>query len=343
MGNPLVTVVLPIYGVEKYLDRCVSSVVNQTYDHLEILLVDDGSPDNCPQMCDQWAHRDCRIRVIHKENQGLGMARNTGIENATGEYICFFDSDDYIRQDSIELLVDKIQREQTELAVFGFFSVSNQGKIVSTFIPGVGDRTYRGESVLTEFLPDFTAPNPYKNEPRGMYMSACLVMYSMELVRRSQWRFVSERDIISEDVYSLMSLIRHVRSVTVLPEALYYICENGSSLSRSYRPERYQRIRHFYLKVMQLSRECGYNEDVLHRVSKPYIAFTIAALKQEATSSLPLSQRMAHIRQIVDDDLLQQVLLQNKNDVVSRTRWLMLLFMRWRAYWLVYLLLSVRS
>ena len=96
MSSPLVTIVVPIYNVEKYLTRCVDSIINQTYQNLEIILVDDGSPDNCPRICDEYAKKDHRIKVIHKINAGLGMARNTGIENATGKYICFFDSDDYI-------------------------------------------------------------------------------------------------------------------------------------------------------------------------------------------------------------------------------------------------------
>lgn len=102
MRKGVVSVVLPIYNVEKYLNRCVKSVVNQSYKSLEIILVDDGSPDNCPTLCEDWAKKDSRIKVVHKENAGLGYARNTGIENATGEYICFFDSDDYIALDAIE-------------------------------------------------------------------------------------------------------------------------------------------------------------------------------------------------------------------------------------------------
>lgn len=89
MKAGLVSIVLPIYNVEKYLDRCIESVINQTYRNLEILLVDDGSPDDCPQKCEEWAKKDGRIKVIHKANAGLGYARNTGIENASGEYICF--------------------------------------------------------------------------------------------------------------------------------------------------------------------------------------------------------------------------------------------------------------
>lgn len=97
-----VTVVIPIYNVEKYLNRCIESVAGQTYKNLEIILVDDESPDNCPRICEDWKNRDNRIKVIHKKNGGLGYARNIGIDCATGEYICFVDSDDYIAADMVE-------------------------------------------------------------------------------------------------------------------------------------------------------------------------------------------------------------------------------------------------
>ena len=110
MEKELISVVIPVYNVEKYLKRCVESVVNQTYKNLEIILVDDGSPDECPQICDKLSKEDERIKVIHKSNQGLGMARNTGIENATGKYICFFDSDDYVELTTIEKSYDSIKK-----------------------------------------------------------------------------------------------------------------------------------------------------------------------------------------------------------------------------------------
>ena len=101
---PKVSVIVPIYNVEKYLDRCVTSIVNQTLHDIEIILVDDGSPDNCPQMCDEWAERDSRIRVVHKKNEGLGYARNSGMDLARGEYIAFVDSDDYVNENTYKKL-----------------------------------------------------------------------------------------------------------------------------------------------------------------------------------------------------------------------------------------------
>ena len=101
----LVSVIIPIYNVELYLDRCIKSVVDQSYENIEIILVDDGSTDLCPQICDDWAEKDKKIRVIHKENGGLSDARNIGIETAQGAYLGFVDSDDVIDPDLIELLL----------------------------------------------------------------------------------------------------------------------------------------------------------------------------------------------------------------------------------------------
>lgn len=104
-----ISVIVPVYKVEPYLDQCVSSIVNQTYPNLEIILVDDGSPDNCPAMCDAWAEKDQRIRVIHQQNQGGGAARNAGLGIATGEYIAFVDSDDYLAMDMYQYLLEMLQ------------------------------------------------------------------------------------------------------------------------------------------------------------------------------------------------------------------------------------------
>ena len=113
--QPLISVIVPIYKVEKYLCKCVDSIINQTYNNLEIILVDDGSPDNCPKICDEYAKQDSRIKVIHKENGGLSDARNAGMKIAKGEYVSFIDSDDYISDDFIETLYTTMKTENSDI------------------------------------------------------------------------------------------------------------------------------------------------------------------------------------------------------------------------------------
>ena len=115
--KPLISVIIPVYNVERYLDECIKSIVNQTYENLEIILVDDGSPDNCPRMCDDWAKKDERIRVIHKENGGLASARNAGMNICTGEYISFVDSDDWMELNAYESLL-KYFDDKTDIVKF---------------------------------------------------------------------------------------------------------------------------------------------------------------------------------------------------------------------------------
>lgn len=122
--KPLISVIIPVYNVEKYLVRCVESVVNQTYKNLEIILVDDGSPDNCGQICDQLAKDECRIVVIHQKNMGLSSARNSGIKIAKGEYFTFVDSDDWILSSMVEDLYRIITESSSDMAICGLIKTS---------------------------------------------------------------------------------------------------------------------------------------------------------------------------------------------------------------------------
>lgn len=125
-NQPLVSVIVPVYKVEAYLDDCVKSIVEQTYNNLEIILVDDGSPDNCPKMCDEWAKRDTRIKVIHKQNGGLSDARNAGLDIATGDYITFVDSDDLVDVCMIDIMARKAEENHVDIVECNFIKFSDE-------------------------------------------------------------------------------------------------------------------------------------------------------------------------------------------------------------------------
>lgn len=343
MVNGLVTVVLPVYNVEKYLERCIVSVVNQTYENIEIILVDDGSTDGSAAICDSWTEKDGRIRVIHKQNQGLGMARNTGIENASGEYVCFFDSDDYVAPDTIEKSYRRAKEEKADIVLFGMNFADENGDLINSFVTPLGSVSYEKEAVLDFFLPEFIAPDPCGDGTKLFYMSPCLMLYSLETVRKAEWKFVSEREIISEDVYSLLGLFRFVEKVSVIPEAYYFYCRNGESLSRKYRKDRFQKLGHFYTETKKLCESIGYDEKIIHRVSKPYLSFVIGALKQESRAGSGLAENMARIKELVSDNTLQSVLQKNRKDKFSLSRKILFFAMRNKLYGLCFLLLRSRA
>lgn len=122
--NPLITIIVPVYKVEKYLNRCVESIVNQTYKNLEIILVDDGSPDNCPQICDSWAKQDERIKVIHKENSGVFAARMEAVRILNGDYVTFIDSDDWVDPDLVEYLLKILIDNNAQISGIKFIDVN---------------------------------------------------------------------------------------------------------------------------------------------------------------------------------------------------------------------------
>lgn len=128
--QPKVSIIVPCYSVEQYLDRCVESLVGQTLLNIEIILVDDLSPDRTPEMCDEWAKKDSRIRVVHKvQNGGLGLACNTGIEVSTGEYIAFCDSDDYVDKDMYETMYNAAAKENVDVVFSGIKTVDQNGVV----------------------------------------------------------------------------------------------------------------------------------------------------------------------------------------------------------------------
>ena len=335
--NDIVSAIIPIYNVEKYLDRCIESVVNQTYCNLEIILVDDGSPDNCPQMCDEWAARDSRIKVIHKQNAGLGMARNTGIDHATGTYICFFDSDDYVEPELVEKAYHAAVEYDADMVCYGVNFVNAAGLKTWSLSP-VESRVYRGEEVLNDFLPKLVGDDPKTGEVFGFTMTAWSTMFSMRCIQRNGWRFVSEREIISEDFYSILKLCSDVEMVCSLSVPLYNYCQNDSSVSRVYRKDRFERVCHFYTEIRKVCDESGYNQQVAYRFGWVYLAAVMSVLKQEVACTKSVREKKESIKDMLCNEMLQQVLEETKNDKAGIQQRILFWAMRCRWAGMCYLL-----
>lgn len=127
--QPLISIIVPVYKTEKYLDKCLKSIVNQTYKNLEIILVDDGSPDKCPMICDEWAEKDDRIKVIHKENGGVSSARNAGLDLSSGDFIGFVDADDFVNENMYSCLIDDLIKHQSDISMCSINFLDENGNI----------------------------------------------------------------------------------------------------------------------------------------------------------------------------------------------------------------------
>ena len=150
--DELISIIIPVYKVEKYLEKCINSIIGQTYTNLQIILVDDGSPDNSGKICDKYAKKDSRVEVIHKSNGGLSEARNSGIERAKGKYIGFVDSDDYIKEDMYEVLYNLITRFQADVSICNLYDVVGDEKNIRNINEGI--KEYNRIDILKEVLMD---------------------------------------------------------------------------------------------------------------------------------------------------------------------------------------------
>ncbi len=151
----LVSVIVPVYKTEKYLDKCIESIVTQTYKNLEIILVEDGSPDSCPAICDEWAEKDNRIKVIHKENGGVSSARNIALDISSGDYIIFVDSDDYIDSDMIDIMVRKATEFSADIVSVGFMYENCEAQI-NNFDDS--QKIYKNNEIIYNFIKDDIRP-----------------------------------------------------------------------------------------------------------------------------------------------------------------------------------------
>lgn len=310
LSEDLISIIVPIYNVEQYLERCLKSIISQTYSRLEIILVDDGSTDRCPQICDEWALKDDRIKVIHKKNEGLGMARNSGLNEAGGKYICFCDSDDYIAENMVEKVYFQIIRYKADIVCFGFNSVNKEAAITAKRIPCPPKDIYSGDEVQKVFLPYLLSYNPADKSDWNLVMSMCGAMFKVNILKKYGWQCRSEREIISEDVYSLLELYRHVNRVTIVREALYYYCENSTSLTHTYQKDRYTRICHFYQLSLALCKRLNYTQEMEKRLNMTFMSYVIAAIKQIACSDEILTEKLIALRSIINDELLQQIIVK---------------------------------
>ena len=341
--NKLVSIVVPIYNVEKYLDRCISSIASQTYRNLEIILVDDGSPDNCPSICDEWAKKDSRIVVVHKENEGLGRARNTGIDNATGEYICFFDSDDYIEYDTIEACVKIASDNNADLVVFGHDDVTPDMKQIGVHIPKSPKNIFSGEEIKKELLPNSLYCNLQSGEDWNMVMSAWNKLYSMDVIRKNTWRFVSERDIISEDFYSLTELYGYLNCVCVIDKAFYHYVVNNSSLSRSYRTDRFEKIKSFYSAMVSLSEKMGVHDEIEQSINGVTFGITVGAMKQIVASDLSFKKRRSELRKVIKDEFLKKLVKSTDYSGAGLPKKLLYIATKYNMVLLCFLLIYLKN
>ena len=222
--SDLISVVVPIYNVEAYLSECVESIQRQTYQNIEIILVDDGSPDHCPEMCDQFAKKDSRIKVIHKKNGGLSDARNAGIEVANGDYLLFVDSDDYISNVMIERMHCRIIQDQSDMAICNFEYVDEKGESLGI------NKLVENVTVAEE---QFWREMNQTHEVYGNNYVFCVVAWNKLYARKLFKGVRYDVGKCHEDEFILHKLVSKCEKISLLSEKLYCYRQRAQSIMNS--------------------------------------------------------------------------------------------------------------
>lgn len=302
---PKVSIIVPCYNVEKYLDRCVNSLIHQTLTDVEIILVDDESPDSVPVMCDEYAKKDPRIKVVHKKNAGLGMACNSGIEIASGDYIAFCDSDDFVDLDCYESLYNKALSSNSDAVYSGIKRIDQDDNVTPMSVPKC-NKSYRGDD-LTEFMLGMIATTITDEQERARQMSAKIVLYSKAIIDEYNIRFKSERQYVSEDLLFNLDFLQYCSCVSEISEAYYYYYVNNQSLSQTLRKDRFEKylfLRKFILSNYRISPD---SQEFRNRVNKMFIGYVRSAMRQIVNSSESYKEKRRLLTKICSDNIWEEI------------------------------------
>lgn len=304
-----VSVIIPVYNVEKYLDRCIQSILNQTLKEIEIILVDDGSSDNSSQICDEYSKKDNRIKVIHKKNEGLGFARNSGMEIARGEYIAFVDSDDFIEKNGFEYMYKISVENKVDMCMSGYYKYNSQNKTKEKIEIIKKITTYEGDEVkLCACRMIGSLPEELKDEYYGM--SVWKNLYFLNFLRKNNLKFNSEREYVSEDAIFHLNCVPKMKKVIIIPESFYNYCDNTNSitLSKTFRESKFEEYKKLYFKEIEILSKYNEIEQDKFYVARMFLGNIRAHIKQLEKSNNSLKYKFQQIEKICNDSLVKDIL-----------------------------------
>ncbi len=223
-NTPAISVIVPVYNVEKYLPRCIESILNQTFTDFELLLVDDGSPDCCGKICDEYATKDNRIRVFHKTNEGVSSARNVGLNKAKGKWISFIDSDDWVDENLLDSLFNSAVNNPSDLVISGYIRVSSKCKKIMMY----EKKTLKTNQISLDLIESELNKSVKFRMPWGR-------LFKKDIITSNGIIF-NENLSLGEDFLFNLQYIMHISSVSIINETSYFYRETVCSLTKKFYP-----------------------------------------------------------------------------------------------------------
>lgn len=326
----LISIIVPVYNIEKYIRKCIESIINQTYKNLEIILVDDGTPDNSGKICDEYAKIDKRIKVIHKQNGGVSSARNVGLENALGEYVSFIDGDDYISDRFCEKLLQKIKEENADCIACGYYRVydNKTEKIVSS-------KPYVLKEI--EYLEQI------------LFVQKGLGFSHMKLWRKDSINNIrfNENLKVAEDAYFGIQASSNIKKFYMINEPLYNYRFNEKSLVISYN----KNYMNNYLEAMILTKdyiEKNYknNKSILEKLNN-YISYHVLLIVVNycftPENGLTIKEQIEELKKVCKIKEFENSIKKSSYEGFSITRKIALFTLKHKLYFITMLIGKIRQ
>jgi len=274
----LISVVIPVYNSETTLERCVNSICAQTWENIEIILVDDGSTDKSGYLCDKYAARFSNINVVHKKNEGQGRAKNDGINASTGRYIAFVDSDDWIEKECLEQALIAICENNADLCSYAYVQEDEQNKVV--YRCHVKNAIYQNEEIKHGFVLHFFGDDLKNDELRGV--SSAMTLYNADIIKQNKICFATEREVLSEDTVFNLELCKYISTAVTIPNMYYHYCIHESSFSREKTENRLTMAYDFQKILHKYARQYEIDDIVSNRICMTMWVAIVSYIKQTA-------------------------------------------------------------
>lgn len=340
---PKVSVIIPVFNTGKYINACVDSILAQTLHDIELILVDDGSTDECPAICDEYAIRDSRVKVIHKDNAGQGFARNTGLDIAEGEFVCFLDSDDFLALNALEYSCGVAEKESADQVRFLFKRFSDDDNLIPRAVKPSDDYAVAVGRVALEPILDIISPLPGERSfSAETTASSCSTLYRRSVIEKNKIRFLSEREVFSEDaVFNIDFAVNSGKNVFTA-NRFYFYRHNPSSHSSVPRADRVERAAVFAEFLAGKLRQYGY-EDVDTYVMGYVIGEMRSSNLRAFESNLPYGQKKEIFLRPLELDYIKKIRQEYPMDRLSAMQRIAFTLHVGRCYWFSYFLTKVRS
>lgn len=321
--NMRIAAIVPVYNVEAYLSQCINSLLEQTVAFDRIVLVDDGSLDASGAICDFYASKYPNVECIHKQNEGLGFARNSGLDvlESNIDYVMFVDSDDWLETDALEHLLSKAVECNADCVIGGHTKKDSGEK--TRFIQKLENRVYEGNSIREELIPRLCGSAPGASD--SIPMSAWGSLFRLDVIQEHTLRFPSEREMISEDFVFKFNFLQYAKCVATSDFTQYCYRTNDTSLSRSYRPDRFNASVRFYREVLKMIQGDNLPNECIARLRKTLFIYLRTCIKQErkAVSGKGFCEAKRFITNALSDSTVREAVSQYSP---TQLRWRQRLF-----------------